>query len=138
VSGGGIRALWQGAPWADLTLSGGMVLGVAQTAGGVQVNAVSAMTGAPAWTLTLPVALPQVLGLVPAGSVVVVEAGHGSGLPSGGAVVSEYIAVDLATGHQVWTAPVGSSGPHEIPPVAVAGDLLGCARMCFVNAGGDG
>jgi hypothetical protein len=33
ITGGGIRALGQGAPWRFLTLSGGKVLGVAFTGG---------------------------------------------------------------------------------------------------------
>lgn len=127
VTGGGVRALWQGTPGADLTISGGLVLGVEQTGNAAQVHAVSALTGAPAWTMTLPASLPQVLGLVPAGSVVVVEAGRGLDDPAGGAVVTEYVAVDVTTGHQVWTAPVRSGSnplPDEIPPIAAAGDLL--------------
>lgn len=124
---GGIRALWQGAPWTGLTLAGPMVLGISRTASPAQVSAVSAMTGAAAWTLSLPASLPEVLGLVPAGSVVVVEAGRGLDDPAGGSVVTEYVAVDLATGRQVWTAPVpvtGREGPDVFPPVAAAGNLL--------------
>src|SRR5204863_8768635 len=91
------------------------------------VHAVSALTGAPAWTITLPASLPQVLGLVPVGSLVVVEAGRDLNDPAGGAVVTEYVAVDVTTGHQVWTAPVrtvSNEVPDEIPPIAAAGDLL--------------
>jgi putative pyrroloquinoline-quinone binding quinoprotein len=46
---------------------------------------------------------------------------------AGGSVVTEYVAVDLATGRQVWTAPVRVTGhevPDVFPPVAAAGDLL--------------
>lgn len=125
VTGGGVRALWQGAPWQDLTISGGLVLGVEQTGNAAHVHAVSALTGAPAWTMAFPASLPQVLGLVPAGNVVVVEAGRALDDPAGGAVVTEYVAVDVTTGHQVWTAPVRSNPlPDEIPPIAAAGDLL--------------
>jgi hypothetical protein len=45
VTGGGVRALWQGAPGEDLTISGGLVLGVEQTGNAAQVHAVSALTG---------------------------------------------------------------------------------------------
>jgi outer membrane protein assembly factor BamB len=127
VTGGGVRALWQGPSWEDLTISGGLVLGVQQDGHTAQVHAVSALTGAPAWTMFLPASLPQVLGLVQAGSVVVVEAGRGLTDPAGGAVVTEYVAVDVTTGHQVWTAPVRSGSnplPDEIPPIAAAGNLL--------------
>jgi outer membrane protein assembly factor BamB len=127
VTGGGVRALWQGAPWQDLTISGGMVLGVDRIGHPAHVHAVSALTGAPAWTITLPASLPEVLGLVPAGSVVVVEAGRDLDNPAGGAVVTEYVAVDVTTGHQVWTAPVrtvSNEVPNEVPPIAAAGNLL--------------
>jgi outer membrane protein assembly factor BamB len=127
VTGGGVRALWQGPFWEDLTISGGMVLGVEQDGHTARVHAVAALTGAPAWTMALPASLPQVLGLVPAGSVVVVEAGRGLDDPAGGAVVTEYVAVDVRTGHQVWTVPVRSGShplPDESPPIAAAGNLL--------------
>jgi outer membrane protein assembly factor BamB len=100
------------------------VLGFEYTGHGVRVKAVSAATGAPAWTMTLPTSLPQGLGLVPAGKVVVVEAGHDD--PDSVAevsVVTEYIAVDLSTGHRLWTAPA-SAADGEVPPIAAAGDLL--------------
>lgn len=103
------------------------MLGVEQDGHTAQVHAVSALTGAAAWTVTLPASLPQVLGLVPAGNVVVVEAGRALDDPAGGAVVTEYVAVDVTTGHQMWTAPVRSGSnplPDEIPPIAAAGDLL--------------
>jgi outer membrane protein assembly factor BamB len=125
VTGGGIRALWQGTQWEDLTISGGLVLGVEQAGHPAKVHAVSALTGGPAWTMTLPASLPDVLGLVPAGSVVVVEAGRDLDDPAGGAVVTQYVAVDARTGHRVWTAPVRSVQiPDEIPPIAAAGELL--------------
>src|SRR2546421_8997620 len=97
VTGGGIRALWQGAPWQDLTISGGMVLGVDRIGHPAHVHAVSALTGAPAWTITLPASLPEVLGLVPAGSLVVVEAGRDLNDPAGGAVVAEDLALGVTT-----------------------------------------
>jgi hypothetical protein len=77
VRGGGVRALWQGAPWNGLTFAGGMVLGVR----GNQVDAIRAATGAPAWTAALPATLSAALGLVPAGNVVIVEAGRPVGQP---------------------------------------------------------
>jgi len=125
VTGDGIRALWQGAPWYDLTLAGGKVLGVTSAGSAAQVDAISAMTGGPAWTVTLPRSLTAVLGLVPAGNVVVVEAGHdfGQGPARVSPAVTEYIALDLATGHEAWAAPVGVNR-LIMPPIAASGDLL--------------
>jgi hypothetical protein len=102
VSGAGVRALWQGAPWADLTVSGGMVFGDDyNSAGGARVDAARAATGVCAWTATLPGSLPDILGLDPAGKAVVIEAGRdfGQGAPSGAIpAVTEYFALDQATG----------------------------------------
>jgi hypothetical protein len=125
VSGHGIRALWQGASWYDLTLSGNTLLGVGSSGNATQVNAISATSGAPDWTVTLPKSVSVVLGLVPAGNVVVVEAGRDSGHGDAysAPAVTEYIALDLATGHQAWTAPVGVN-PLVIPPIAASGNLL--------------
>jgi outer membrane protein assembly factor BamB len=124
VTGGGIRALWQGAGWSALTLSGGKLLGVSSTGSTAQVTAVSATTGAPAWKLTLPRSVPEVLGLVPAGGVVLVEAGRNdSASVAQLLVVTEYIAVDLATGHVLWTAQAGVNS-YVMPPIAASGDLL--------------
>lgn len=124
VTGDGVRALWQGAPWQDPAISDGMVLGVVQTENAAQVSAASAMTGEPKWTLTLPKSLPQVLGLLPAGNIVLVEAGRAFGRAPAMvyAGVTEYIAVDATTGHQAWAAPGG--GQSQNPPIAVAGDIL--------------
>ena len=48
VTGGGVRALWQGAPWGDLTFDGGTLLGVGGLAGQQSVvHAISAATGKP-------------------------------------------------------------------------------------------
>ena len=117
---GGARALWQGAPWGGVTIDGGMLLGI----DGAQVDAISAVTGKPAWAATMPAALTQILGLVPAGDAVIVEAGHSIGQPPAAvfAVVTEYIALDLATGRVLWAVPVG--GGYQNPPLAVSGRYL--------------
>src|SRR5580693_7800661 len=56
---GGARALWQGAPWGGVTFDGGTLLGI----DGAQVDAIAAATGKPAWTVTMPPAFTQILGL---------------------------------------------------------------------------
>jgi hypothetical protein len=117
VTGGGVRALWQGAPWAYLTFAGGTLFGV----GGQlhQVHAITAATGKPLWTATLPKSVPFILGLVPAGSVLVVEAGRHSGLA--GLSVYEYLALDAKTGKTRWTVP---GGDYQAPPIAASGKYL--------------
>ena len=118
VSGAGVRALWEG-QWGWLTVSDGMVLGW-----GAQIDAARAVTGVPAWTATLPRSLPDILGLVPAGKVVLIEAGRDFGQPPAEVfpAVTYYIALDQATGRQLWTLP--ADGRMQQPPVAVAGNLL--------------
>jgi hypothetical protein len=117
---GGARALWQGAPWGGVTFDRGTLLGI----DGAQVYAVSAATGEPAWMATMPPALTQILGLVPAGGAVIVEAGHPIGQSPAAvfAVVTEYVALDLATGRVLWAAPVG--GTYQNPPLAASGRYL--------------
>ena len=125
VSGGGVRALWQGAPWSDLTFDGGTLLGVGETAGAqlAEVHAISAATGKPRWTVTMSKSLPTVLGLVPAGNVVVVEAGHSNeNSVAGEPIATEYVALDIKTGRTRWTAPIG--GAYQSPPAAVSGKYL--------------
>jgi PQQ-like domain len=121
VSGGKVRALWQGAPWGDLTFDGRLLLGVVDLR---QVKAISALTGKPAWTATLPASLPYVLGLVPADGVVIVEAEHSVGQAPAlvQPVVSEYIALDAATGARRWAVPV--AGRYQSPPIAASGPFV--------------
>jgi outer membrane protein assembly factor BamB len=120
VTGSGVRALWQGAPWGNLTFAGGTLLG----SDGNQVHAIRAATGAPLWTATMPAAQPDVLGLVPAGNVVIVEAGHSVGNPPAmvASAVFEYIALDLATGAERWTAP--ALGGNQSPAIAASGKFV--------------
>jgi len=117
---GGVRALWQGAPWVYLTFAGRDLLGA--DGDQLHVHAISAATGAPLWTATMPKSAPDVLGLLPAGNVVVVAAGHPTGYPAGGFFVSEYVGLSLATGKRLWTAPEG--GRITSPPAAVSGKYL--------------
>jgi outer membrane protein assembly factor BamB len=124
AQGGVARVLWRGAAWDDLTVSGSVLIGVTQDAHAAQVHAIRAVTGAPGWSVSLPASLPWVLGLVPASGVVIVEAGHGVGQAPAMAfpVVTEYIALNLDTGKELWTVPVG--GTDQSPPAAVAGSVL--------------
>lgn len=117
---GGARALWQGAPWGGVTFDGATLLGI----DGAQVDAISAATGKPAWTATMPPALTQILGLLPAGNAVIVEAGRPVGQAPAAvfAVVTEYVALDLATGRVLWAVPVG--GAYQNPPLAASGRYL--------------
>jgi hypothetical protein len=117
---GGARALWQGAPWDGVTFDGGTLLGI----DGAQVDAISAVTGKPAWTAAMPAPFTQILGLVPAGNAVIVEAGGPVGQPPAAvfAVVTEYVALDLATGRVRWAVPVG--GAYQNPPLAASGRYL--------------
>lgn len=120
VAGGGVRPLWQGAPYADATLDGGTLLG----ADGARVRAISAETGTPAWTATMPAGLSRIIALVPAPNAVIVESGRTSGQAPAGVfwAVSAYTALDLATGRELWSDPV--RGTYQDPPVAVSGMYL--------------
>lgn len=121
VTGGGVRALWQGAPWAYLTFDGATLLGVGSSGSQpTKLHAVAAATGKPLWTLTMPKSESLILGLVPAGGVIVVEIGHivGVALPA----VDKYVGVDVKTGKTRWSAPVG--GAYQSPPIATAGKFL--------------
>ena len=119
VTGTGVRALWQGAPWGDLTLDGSTLLGV----GGADnqppaVHAVSIATGRARWTATMPKSVPGILGLFPAGNVVVAEVSDGKPIPA----VARYIVLAAATGKTLWTLPV-SPQPDPVP-LAVSGKYL--------------
>ena len=118
----GVRALWQGAPWSDLTFGGRDLLGIDVATN--QVHVVRAATGAQLWTATMPKSAPLILGLLPAGNVVVVAAGHDTGPSPMGyiPIVSAYVALDLATGKRLWETSVG--GDYQSPPAAVSGKYL--------------
>jgi outer membrane protein assembly factor BamB len=118
----GVSALWQGAPWIDLTFAGPDLLGIDVETN--RLHAIRAATGAPLWTATMPKSAPLILGLLPAGNVVVVAAGHNTGpFPIGYIpVVSAYVALDRATGKRLWATTVG--GDYQSPPAAVSGKYL--------------
>lgn len=120
VTGGTAHALWQGAPWGGVTFDGGTLLGI----DGASVDAISAATGRPLWTATMPQPLAQIMSLVPAGNAVIVESARTVGQAPAAVygAVSEYTALDLATGRPLWTVPVG--GTYQNPPIAVSRDYL--------------
>lgn len=112
-----------------------MVLGDDYSAGAARVDAARALTGVAAWTATLPRSLPDILGLLPVGKVVVVEAGHDFGQAPAAVIpaVTDYIALDQATGRQLWTVP--ADGSMQTPPIAAAGNLvLAADRIGTVTA----
>jgi outer membrane protein assembly factor BamB len=139
ITGDGLQALWQ-ADWLDDSLaypvvSDGLVIagwrapaglghrpapGDAVSSGNATVGAVRATTGARVWALTLPSSLPDILGLVPAGKVVVVEAGQDIGQAPGETlpVVTELLGIDQATGRQLWAVP--ATGDYQQPAIASA------------------
>lgn len=123
-----VRAAWQGAPLAHLTISAGLLLGVSLD--GHQVHALQAATGAPVWTATLRGSNSQVYGLVPAGQAVIAETGHTVGQAMIYPAVFDYVALDLATGRELWAEPV--AGGYQSPPVAAAGNLLVTANSAGV------
>ncbi len=122
VIGSAMRPLWQGAPWDVFTVSDGLVIGRPSVAGRNSVVALSALTGAGVWATQIPRSLPDVLGFVPGGSVGIIEAGRSFGrAPT--AVRPEAtteIAVDMATGRQLWMARL--SGLSQSPPIVVSGN----------------
>src|SRR5271169_4261592 len=73
-SGRTVSALWQ-LPLVYPDISSGRVVGLAQTGSAARIEAVSALTGQPLWSVPTPTE-PSVLGLSVEGSVVMVEAGR--------------------------------------------------------------
>jgi outer membrane protein assembly factor BamB len=139
VTGDGVQALWQADWLANDTVypvvSDGLVIGGWRAPAGlgvstapgdgadsanVTVAAVRATTGAPVWAVTLPSSLPDILGLVPAGKVVVIEAGQDNGQPPFGVfpVVTELLGIDQASGRQLWAVP--DAGDYQQPAIASA------------------
>ena len=124
VSGTGVRALWQGTPWADVTVAGGLVVGASLHDRQVIVGAVSALTGEPRWSAPIPKTYSDILDLVAGPGIVIAEVGRLSGhaplavFP----VVKRDVVLDLRTGRVLWTAPV--PGKDQAPPLATAGDVV--------------
>jgi len=124
VSGTGVRALWQGAPWAYVTVTGGLVVGASLRDRQVTIGAVSALTGEPAWATEIPKSYPFILDIVAGPGMVIAEVGHLNGHPPLAVVpvVKRNFALDLRTGRVLWTAPV--PGKYQAPPLAAAGSVI--------------
>lgn len=141
IAGDKVQALWQ-ADWlgSHTAASNGLViadwhpplgLGVAPppagaaASAGVTVAAIRATTGALVWAVALPSSLPRFLGLVPAGKVVVVEAGRDVGRAPAAVfpVVTEFLGLDQATGRQLWAVPADSR--YQDPAITFAGTAGG-------------
>jgi hypothetical protein len=118
-----VTALWQGAPWDVFAVADGLVLGFQYAHGKKTVRAVSALTGAPAWTVRPPRAQPGVLGIVAGPGVVVAEVGHAVGTAPElvTSAVREDMVLDARTGKLLWTVPVTGFGA---PPLAIAGSVV--------------
>jgi outer membrane protein assembly factor BamB len=124
VTGHGVRALWQGAPWGGLTVAGGLVVGMARGGRHPAVEAVSALTGQPRWSAGMPRRQRTMLGLVTGDGLVVAEIGHevGHGPAMVAPIVAEDVVLDLHTGQRLWTMPV--PGKFQTPPLAIAGSVV--------------
>jgi outer membrane protein assembly factor BamB len=121
ASGATAQALWQMRLFYPNIL-GDTVVGQAEKKGGgdARIEAVSARTGQPLWSVPTP-AEPEVLGVSVEGSVVIVEAGRGLDDPEGQIVVKEIAVYSLADGRLLW---------HR--PVAVGRDYLPGNRRAYV------
>jgi outer membrane protein assembly factor BamB len=124
TTGSALRPLWQGAPWADLTVSDGLVIGMDEQDGHPAVQAASAMTGGGVWSARMPAGFIEVHGLVTGDGVVVAEAGQSFGRDPMGvrAGVTEAIVLDEATGRELWAASV--AGRSQDPAIAIAGNEM--------------
>jgi hypothetical protein len=126
--GATVRALWQGARLNSLTFDGGALIGAfSEGKGPARVGAVAAVTGRPLWTAS--VAGTEILHLIPAGPVVIVESGGSPRVQrtdqrgvNTGPFVDFYSALDTATGAIRWRAPSDEKG--QSPAAAVAGNAL--------------
>jgi outer membrane protein assembly factor BamB len=123
VSGHGLTALWQGAPWDLQTVADGLVLGYQYASGRDFVRAVSALTGAPVWAARVPRTQPAVLGIVAGPRVVIAQVGHAIGhAPAMVApVVREEMVLDARTGRLLWTIPATGG---QAPALAIAGSVV--------------
>jgi outer membrane protein assembly factor BamB len=118
VSGHILRGLWQRPLGGGLVIDGGLVLSLSYRPAGVY--AVSAGTGSVLWNVPVPKPL-LAFGVVPGNGFVIVEAGREFG-PMGAPGITQYFALDLRTGHQLWVA--GVPGHFENPPIAISRNLV--------------
>ncbi len=131
ASGATVRALWQ-LRLIYPNLLGDTVVGLAEQGSAARIEAVSALTGQPRWSVPTP-AEPDVLGVSVEGSVAIVEAGRGLDDPAGQIVVKEVAVYSLADGRSLWHTPVGV-GPEYLPGnqrAYVAGSIV------FAEPGGE-
>lgn len=124
TSGDKVTRLWQGAVGNVLATAGGLVIGTRYAHGHYTVRAVSALTGAPVWTLRPPRAEQGILGMIAGAGVLVAEISHTIGRPPLAVtlVVGRYMVLDARTGKILWTAPV--PGRSQQPPLAIAGGAV--------------
>jgi outer membrane protein assembly factor BamB len=106
-AGGRVRALWQAGPLYDEVVADDLVVGVTGGAAPVVV-ALRAANGGVAWRVPLPARVPEVMAVVAADGVVVVQGGRDTGSPPAAVrpVVTEDLALDARTGRRLWSVPV--------------------------------
>jgi outer membrane protein assembly factor BamB len=131
ASGATVQALWQlRLSYPDIVDD--MVVGVARVGSAARIEAVSALTGQPRWSVPAP-AEPEVLGVSVEGPVVIIEAGGSLDDPAGTIVVKEIAVYSLADGGALWHTPV-AVGPEYLPGnqrAYVAGTIV------FAEPGGE-
>jgi outer membrane protein assembly factor BamB len=122
IAGSTLRPLWQGAPWGDLTVSNGLVIGIAFNDGHPAIRAASALTGAGRWSAQMPARLTVLLGVLAGNGVVVAEAGHNFGRPPLNTApgVTKAVVLDETTGRELWAVSV--AGRSQNPPIAISGN----------------
>jgi PQQ-like domain len=131
ASGGTVSALWQ-LRLVHPAIVGDTVVGLAEEGSAARIEAVSALTGQPRWSVPTP-AEPRVLGVSLEGSAVIVEAGRALHDPAGQIVVKEIAVYSLADGRSLWHTPV-AVGPEYLPGnqrAYVAGTIV------FAESGGE-
>lgn len=119
-----MHALWQ-APLVEPSVNGTLVVGlVAGQHAPKELEAISALTGQPAWSAAVALARRErVLRMFASGDVVVVEVGHAVGL-GGFLVATREIVFDGASGRQLWSVGVlPGRFPHD-QPIAYSRGLI--------------
>jgi outer membrane protein assembly factor BamB len=86
------------------------------------VRAVSARDGTTRWTVPLPAAEPDALGLIAAQGVVVAVIGHNHGVRPEAPAAALLLVIDAPSGRLLWSQSIG--GFSQTPPVAVAANLV--------------
>jgi outer membrane protein assembly factor BamB len=122
-AGGRVRARWQAGPLYDEVVAGDLVVGATGGAAPVVV-ALRAANGEVAWRVPLPARVPEVMAVVAADGVVVVQGGRDVGAAPAAVrpAATEDLVLDARTGHRLWSVPV-SGGPFAAQ-VAVGSGLV--------------